>query len=211
MTTDDTENGWDNILEGFGLETEKQAPKSDPPAAKPAARPIHRPTLAARPEPEDELDDFGSGVEADQLAPRAALFDPGPETVADDDFDDSAPEPMDDDDDEDESEPVVGEASGEAGEIGEGGKKRRRRRRRKKKGGPTDSAEPGPLPAGDEDDESVVEEGEAPAEVEEDEDDDDDLPPSAVDEEMEAEVALPRPEWHVMTWNELVSKLYRPT
>jgi hypothetical protein len=31
-----------------------------------------------------------------------------------------------------------------------------------------------------------------------------------VDEEMDAEAARPRPEYHVMTWNELVSKLYRP-
>lgn len=210
MTTDDTENGWDSILEGFGIESEKHEPKSEPPAPKPAARPIQRPVLAARPEPDDEPDDFGSGVEATQLAPRAALFDPGPETVAEDDFDDSAPEPMDDV--EDDAEPIggdVGEA-GESSDTGEGGKKRRRRRRRKKKGGTTDAVEPGHLAAGEEDDESIVEEGEAPGEVEDD-DDDEELAPAAVDEELDADVALPRPEWHVMTWNELVSKLYRPT
>jgi hypothetical protein len=41
-------------------------------------------------------------------------------------------------------------------------------------------------------------------------DDEDGVAPTAVDEEMEAEVTQARPEWHVMSWAELVSKLYRP-
>ncbi len=33
---------------------------------------------------------------------------------------------------------------------------------------------------------------------------------SAMEEEMEGEAVGPRHEWHVMTWADLVSKLYRP-
>jgi hypothetical protein len=35
-------------------------------------------------------------------------------------------------------------------------------------------------------------------------------PLSAVDEEMEAEVTQPKPEWNVVSWVDLVATLHRP-
>jgi|SRR5262245_12534875 len=216
MTTDENDAGWDSLAEELGVEAEKPVPKAEKPAAPARPAPM-RPAAAPRPEPEDDAGDFGAGFD-DVPAPRGgALFDPGPDEVAaeSDDFDDAAPEPLDDDIDEAEpAEPVSAEEGQE-----EGKRKRRRRRRRKKKGGP--EGVPAGVPdvadeIGDDGDEEavaedVVEEGEAPAEIESDEDEDEEaVPHSAVDEEMEAEAAGPRPEWHVMTWAELVSKLYRP-
>src|SRR5262245_2948771 len=207
MTTDDAENGWDSLAHEFGLETHTPAPKADrsePPAKGPPPRPARDP----RPEIEGDADEFGAGV-TDEPPRREAFYDPGPDAVVDDieEFDDSAPEPMDDDE---------GEGSAAAAEVdpeGEGGKRRRRRRRRKKKGSggaaDKDTAETGEALLSAEQEDALVEEGEAPAEVEGD--DDEPAPPTAVDEEMEAEAAGPRPEWHVMTWMELVSKLYRPS
>ena len=90
----------------------------------------------------------------------------------------------------------------------EGGKRRRRRRRRKKKGAgePVESVvAPESVESDDE-----VEEGEAPAEVEDDDEDESDAPPSAMELELEEEIEQAQPEWHVMTWAELVGKLYRP-
>ena len=193
MTTND-ESGWDDLVEEFGLksDTPPVAAKSDAPVAKPAARPAK-----ALPEPEPEGDDFGLGLPASAPRSVAALYDPGPEAVSDDEEDD-----LDDE---------ASEAD-EASEGQEGGKpKKRRRRRRKKKGasvtGEGGSGELEAIPA--ESDDSNVEQGEAPAEVEDD-DDDEVTPHSAIDEEMEEEASQPRPEWHVMTWVELVSKLNRP-
>jgi hypothetical protein len=211
MTTEEPDNGWESLAEEFGLETAKPEPKVETPApARSAPRPAAtRPARATQPEIEEDADDFGAGV-TEEPSGRAALYDPGPDTVSDDadDFDDSAPEPMED---EGEESPAAGDSSaeGEGESEGEGGKRRRRRRRRKKKGAPgapEDDAEPTPADQAEED--SIVEEGEAPAEVESD--DDEPAVPSAVEEELDAEAAGPQPEWHVMTWAELVSKLYRP-
>jgi hypothetical protein len=56
-----------------------------------------------------------------------------------------------------------------------------------------------------------VEEGDAPDEVEDDETFNTEQPPhAAIEDEIAEEVAHPH-EWQVMTWNELVSKLYRPS
>jgi len=202
MTTDDTENGWDSLAEDLGIQ-------SPPPAEKPApaapARASHRPAPThrdPRPEIEQEAEDFGSGVTEE--ARSAALYDPGPETVVDHAADlPETTDPLD--------EGIEGDEPGlrEEGGTDEGGKRRRRRRRRKKKGGPAEAAAEGEAAAEDDEEEAAtVEEGEAPAEL--DADDDEEAAPSAVDEEMEAEATQPRPEWHVMSWAELVSKLYRP-
>jgi ribonuclease E len=213
MTTDQTDNGWDSLAEEFGLESgqepgrpEKSAAPDERPASRPAPK---RPARDPRPEIEQEADDFGSGLVGEAPPDRAPLYDPGPDAV-EEDVDDfgAAPEPLDDAEAEDA--PATGEP---AGEGQEGGKKRRRRRRRRKKGGGGAAEPAGAEPEVEEGTEETpedggVEEGEAPAEVEGDEDEE--APPSAVDEEMDAEAALPRNEWHVMTWNELVSKLYRP-
>ncbi len=202
MSTDDTDNGWDSLAEDLGIQ-------SPPPAEKPKlaapTRASHRPVGAhrdPRPEIEQEADDFGSGVTE---TPRpAALYDPGPETVVDHAADlEETTDPLD--------EGLEGDEPAGQGEgpTDEGGKRRRRRRRRKKKGGgPDGGAEEEPAAGEAEEEAATVEEGEAPAEVEGD--DDEEAAPSAVDEEMEAEAAQPRPEWHVMSWNELVSKLHRP-
>jgi len=217
MTTDESNSGWDSLAEEFGLEVDKPAAKPEqqtPPPAKPAPRPA-----ATRPAPrpveiEDEPDEFGAGVaEPEEPALSGALYDPGPDEMAGDDFDDAAPEPLEE---EDEGDEVAGEMEG-ASEGHEGGKRKRRRRRRRKKGGPgapepaaepPDVGEVGEVGEPAEAEEAIVEEGEAPAEVEGD--DDEPAPPTAVDEELVAEAAGPRPEWHVMTWMELVAKLYRP-
>ena len=205
MTTDDTDNGWDSLAEDLGVAPSAPAPKAAKPA--PAPRAAHRPTHRdPRPEVEQEADDFASGLTAEPPA-RAALYDPGPETVVDHASDlEETIDPADEGLEGDEP------AGTDEGEPGEGGKRRRRRRRRKKKGGAPGEAAEGE-PAADEADEAdeatTVEEGEAPAPLEGD-DDEDETAPSAVDEEMDAEAAGPRPEWHVMSWNELVSKLHRP-
>jgi hypothetical protein len=199
MTTDETDNGWDSLAEDLGITPPVPAPKAEKPA------PAHRPAAGhrdPRPEVEQEADDFASGLAAEPPS-RAALYDPGPETVVDHAADlDDAVDVADDGAEGDEP------AGTDEGEPGEGGKRRRRRRRRKKKGGgPDEAAEWEPV--GEEaDEDATVEEGEAPAPLEGD--DDEAAAPSAVDEEMDAEAAGPRPEWHVMSWNELVSKLHRP-
>ena len=216
MTTDDSDNGWDSLAEEFGIADAKEPPKPDKPAAvpsRPAGRPgSSRPARDPRPEVEQDADDFGSGLTAGPARDQAPLYDPGPDAVAeeDDDFGE-APEPLDEAEEGEDRPPTTeGVAEGQ-----EGGKKRRRRRRRRKKGGgaaETEEAEAGEAGGEPADVEAElvngVEEGEAPAEVEGD--DDEEAPASAVDEEMDAEVAMPRNEWHVMSWNELVAKLYRP-
>jgi hypothetical protein len=212
MAINETDNGWDSLAEEFGLESGQEPPKAEKPAPppRPAARPTpQRPARDPRPEVEGEADDFGSGLVADAPRDSAPLYDPGPEAVAEDadEFDDTAPEPLDEAE-EGEDTPATMEGVSEGPE---GGKKRRRRRRRRKKGGGPEAgaAEPSATPAAaDDEEETGVEEGEAPAEVEGD--DTDEVTPSAVDEEMEAEAAVPRNEWHVMTWHELVAKLHRP-
>jgi len=212
MTTDDNENGWDSLAEDLGLQPTEPAPKPEKPAPSTPPRSAPRPHRDPRPEVEQEADDFGSGVTAEPTA-RPALYDPGPGALmedADDLIADEAAEPIDDGAEGDEPHEAV-----EEGEQQEGGKRRRRRRRRRKKGGGPEEtvAENEPTAeaaeADEDDEDSGVEEGEAPAPLEGD-DDDEEAPHSAVEEEMEAEAAQPRPEWHVMTWNELVSKLHRP-
>ena len=207
MSTDDTDNGWDALADDLGIQTPPPAEKPTAPTPARTSRravPTHR---DPRPEIEQEADDFGSGVAEDPRS-RAALYDPGPETVVDHAADiEETTDPLDDGSEGDEP-PSHDEGPPEE----EGGKRRRRRRRRRKKGGGMDGgAESGPASEGGEtEDEEVatVEEGEAPAPLEGD--DDEEAAPSAMDEEMDAEAARPRPEWHVMSWAELVSKLYRP-
>jgi ribonuclease E len=205
MTTDDTDNGWDSLAEDLGVASPSQAPQAEKPSSK--SRTPQRPAPShrdPRPEVEQEADDFASGLGAEPPA-RAALYDPGPETVVDHAADlEETVDPADDGVEGDEP------TARDEGEAGEGGKRRRRRRRRKRKGGPGESAEGGSVTEETDEEAATVEEGEAPAPLENDDEDDDEAAPSAVDEEMEAEAAQPRPEWHVMSWHELVSKLHRP-
>ena len=206
MTTDDADNGWDSLAQEFGLPTSAPSPDADrpEPAKSPARPPAPRPARDPRPEIEAEADDFGAGV-TDEPSRREAFYDPGPDAVADDteEFDDAGPELLEDE--------IEDTSPSEGATEGEPGKRRRRRRRRKKKSGPggpeKDAADLAEAPSEPEDE--IVEEGEAPGEV--DDDEEEPATPTAVDEEMEAETAGPRPEWHVMTWMELVSKLYRPS
>lgn len=206
MSTDDTDNGWDALADDLGIQA---PPPTERPAPAAPVRPPHRPSAAhrdPRPEIEQEADDFGSGV-ADDPRSRAALYDPGPETVVDHAADlEETTDPLDDGSEGDEP------RAHDEGPAEDGGKRRRRRRRRKKKGGGPDTAADAESVAdeseADDEEATTVEEGEAPAPLEGD--DDEETAPSAVDEEMDAEAARPRPEWHVMSWAELVSKLYRP-
>jgi hypothetical protein len=213
-TNDESEGGWDTLAEEFGLEPKQSAPKAESAPARSGRLPApSRPARNPQPEPEQERDDFGSGVVDEPGPTRAAIYDPGPDSVADEDDFGEAPEPLEEEEDAeaaDDTEADEGEPTTEGDPEGQpGGKRKRRRRRRRKKGGgsPEGPGDEQSSPEG-EADEEVVEEGEAPGEVEDD--DEGDGPASAVDEEMDAEAVQPRPEWKVMTWNELVSKLYRP-
>jgi ribonuclease E len=201
MTTEDTDNGWDSLAEDLGIQAPPPAEKPKPAAPERAG---HRPTSPRRdprPEIEQEAEDFGSGVSEE---PRSgALYDPGPETVVDHAADiDETSDPLDEGLEGDEPAPRDEESPDE------GGKRRRRRRRRRKKGAGPEAEGDEDASAPEADEESTVEEGEAPAPLEGD--DDDAAAPSAVDEEMAAEVTQPRPEWHVMSWQELVARLHRP-
>jgi hypothetical protein len=230
MMTDSTEPGWDDLAKDFGLDDTATAPS---PAAEASAEPRTRdakPFYQGRPkvkpvhnpEPVAEDGDFGTEI-GDAPEP---MFDPGPDEVVD------AETGSDDFGDEPETE--GGEPASEGGEPGQEGKKKRRRRRRKKKKGPGDGTEAVASPEGkgvaegspdgdegepvaaaaarndDEDDEDDAT-SDAPQAIDEGDDDDDDGPmASAVDEEMDYAASLPKQEWKVVTWNELVSKLYRP-
>lgn len=204
MTTDETDNGWDSLAEDLGV-APTPAPKAEKPTAAPSPRTSRRPAAPhrdPRPEVEQEADDFASGLTTDPPA-RGALYDPGPETVVDHAADlEESIDPTD--------EGLEGDEPGghDEGEPDEGGKKRRRRRRRRRKGAAGEGAAEEGDAVAEEAEAATVEEGEAPAPLEGD--DDEESSPSAMDEEMEAEAAQPRPEWHVMSWNELVAKLYRP-
>lgn len=201
MTTDDTDNGWDTLAEDLGIPTPPPAEKPKPAAPERTAHRSPSGHRDPRPEVEQEAEDFGSGVSADPRS--AALYDPGPETVVDHAADvEEAADPLDEGLEGDEP------ATHDEGLPEEGGKRRRRRRRRRKKDAGPDAAADDHGSATEADEEVMVEEGEAPAPVEGD--DEDATAPSAVDEEMVAEVTQPRPEWHVMSWQELVSRLFRP-
>jgi hypothetical protein len=192
---DESDSGWDFLAEDLGITSDKPSPvpeKKESPPERPAHRPVARPTLIQ----EEDSGDFGEGLIEPSAEAPGALFDPGPDAVAEDDDDFESADTEDDGDDS--GVPGSGDQEGSGD-----GKKKRRRRRRKKKGGPVT-----PEIAEAAEHEAVVEEGEAPGEIESD--DDESESHSAMDEEMEAEAVGPRHEWHVMTWADLVSKLYRP-
>jgi ribonuclease E len=202
-TNDDSESGWDALADDLGVE----APKPVLPAERkePAPRRSIVSPYSPSSESEEPETEFGAGVSEEVPRPLEPLYDLGAETVTGDmeDFDDSAPEPLEDESDE-------SFAPSDEDEQ-EGGKRRRRRRRRKKKGAPASAGvEESAAEADMADEDSIVEEGEAPAEVEPDEEDERSAPASAMDEEIEEEIAQFRNEWHVMTWADLVSKLHRP-
>src|SRR3954470_13357438 len=123
MTTDDTDNGWDSLGEDLGLEA--PPPKAEKPAPAEPARPARRPAAGhrdPRPEVEEEADDFGAGVTANPPS-RAALYDPGPEAVAEDAEEmDEAVEATEDAVEGDEP------PARDEGAPDDGGKRRRRRR-----------------------------------------------------------------------------------
>jgi hypothetical protein len=203
--TNENDSGWDSLADELGIEPAKSNPHAEPPAkpkpepARPAPR---RPERDPRPEIEQEADDFGAGVVEEQIGSAETIYDPGAGPV-EDDIEEPGAETYED---VHEGYEPPGESEPE-GEGQEGGKRRRRRRRRRKKGGP--ESEEAPADVEMTEGETDVEEGEAPAPVEGD-DDDEVAPPSAMEEELEEEVAQQRPEWHVMTWMELVGKLHRP-
>jgi hypothetical protein len=202
--TNENENGWDSLADELGIEPSKPTPHSEPPAkpkSEPARPAPRRPDRDPQPEIEQEAEDFGAGVVEEPFGSAETIYDPGAAPI-EDDFEEPGPESYEDVHEGNEA-PAESDAEGEGQE---GGKRRRRRRRRKKKGGPEGEATPADVEMSEDQD---VEEGEAPAEVEGD-DEDDGAPPSAMDEELDEEVALPRQEWHVMTWAELVGKLHRP-
>lgn len=159
------------------------------------------------------------GIDEKPAAPVPEVTDSHDDADADDEFD------GDDTGDAGDTEETT--APGHA-EEGEGKKKRRRRRRRRKKGGaPAEGAAPvgevatEPVANGDSgefaaiadaEDDQIVEEGEAPDEINQngDEDDENDVIHSAVDEEMTQAGKDQRQEWKVMSWADLIGKLYRP-
>ena len=197
ITPDEFESGWDFLADDLGLsgdKTETSAAKAEPPAEKPAPKPAtSRPAPKPAPREEEEAD-FGGGIAESAPHSEGAMFDPGPDAVADEDEEFGAEEPD--------------AESTEDGEGQDGGKRRRRRRRRRKKGpGGPEASEGTVEEAGEET--ASVEEGEAPGEIESDDDDEEETP-SAMEEELEAEAVVQRQEWHVMSWMELVAKLYRP-
>lgn len=202
--TNENENGWDSLADELGIEPAKHEPHAEPPAkpkpetGRPAPR---RPDRDPRPEIEQEADDFGAGVVEEPFGSAETIYDPGAGQVVEDN---EEPGETYEDVHEGYEAPMESEAEGEGQE---GGKRRRRRRRRRKKGGPEGEGTPADVESAESD--AEVEEGEAPGEVDND-DDDEAAPPSAMEEELEEEVALPRQEWHVMTWMELVGKLHRP-
>ena len=102
-----------------GLESAKEPPKAEKPAPapRPAARPPHRPARDPRPEIEGEADDFGSGLVEEVTWKQAALYDPGPEAVAEDSDElGEAPEPLDDTDEPEDAPPTTeGVAEGSDG------------------------------------------------------------------------------------------------
>ena len=160
MTTEDTDNGWDSLAEDLGLETPPPAPRAEKPA--PAEPRLPRRPAAGhrdpRPEVEQEADDFGAGVTANPPS-RAALYDPGPEAVAEDAEEmEEAVEAMEDAVEGDEP-PARDEGAGD-----DGGKRRRRRRRRRKKGGAPDGAAEGEAAEAEEadDEAATVERGRGP-------------------------------------------------
>src|SRR3954467_839531 len=86
MTTDDTDNGWDSLAEDLGIEASPRGRKAEKPAAAEPPRAARRPAAGPRdprPEVEEEADDFGAGGTGAARS-RAALYDPGPEEVAED-------------------------------------------------------------------------------------------------------------------------------
>lgn len=98
------------------------------------------------------------------------------------------------------------------------GKKRRRRRRRGRRGAEgAETTETLEVPSVEVEAEAEEEATPPHEEVELEDapelDDDDDAevePMSAIDEEMEAEVAAPKQEWNVVSWVDLVASLHRP-
>ena len=169
----------------------------------------------AESEQENNWDDLADefGLFPDKPAPKAEppkpattfadlptpLFDPGPDEII------AEPEELEDLEDAGEEGDDESDEGTEPGQEG-GKKKRKRRRRRKKKSGQPEGEQPtlaetvAPAPMN-------VEEGEAPGEVEDDEEDAYNAP-NIIDEEIVA--AIPKQEWKIMPWAELIGKLYRP-
>jgi hypothetical protein len=204
MTDNDPlDSGWDTLAEEFGLAD--QTPKGAPTPKSEAAPKLAKKPAAKPPVEFDEGDDsFGAGIDdTSSPNPTVAMFDPGPDHIEHDLEEDDAIGEAAEELPDPEEEGEVGEAgeSVEATEEGGQKKKRRRRRRRKKGSGSSDATAEGKKV--EEADDS--EEDEASADI----DGDDDEPTSALDEVLVEEG--PRPEWKVMTWNELVGKLYRPS
>lgn len=210
MHTDDQDNGWDDLDDKLGLANESPTP-TPPPAKKSEPVVSH----------DDEQPDLHDG----------ALFDPGPEQILEETDHVGLPDVGEDEelDSSDSGElfdtdPAPGQEGSEGGEGGEGdgGRRKRKRRRRKKKKGPGDPNAPQDANTSEvgevteatvpDDAEAVddVEEGEAPA-VLSDEDDSEQAPVSAVEEELVASANEPKQEWNVMTWGDLIGKLYRPS
>lgn len=223
---DDNENGWDDLASEFGLEPDTS--KSKPQPAKPEREltAVEDETIPTPPPPRNlsnPLPEPDVALEEDEPQLHAgALFDPGPEQVLEDTgVSSTAATGEQEEFDETDSEELFDTEAGPEQEQEEGGKRKRKRRRRKKKKGPGEPAvgeaddseavegeesDVGEVTEATVPDDAEVEEGEAPEVLAEE----DHVPTSAVDEELEAVANQPKQEWNVMTWADLIGKLYRP-
>jgi hypothetical protein len=223
---------WDDLAAELGLEPAK-AKTPPPPSKQPPAEegPVRAEELPEpEPEPEDQVEGFPriTGGLTSDVAPAVVIEDPASGYAVVVSIDENVPSPPDESDEIlDAPDEVAFDDGGEEGaETPEGtpertGRRRRRRRRKKSRDDGTPAAEGvmsemngGDLDESaeelmDDDDESGgldAPEGAGPVEVAEDKP----AVPAAIEEELEAEVAEPQPQWNVVSWTDLVATLYRP-
>jgi len=221
---------WDDLAAELGLEPAKAEtpplPSKQPPAEEGPVRVEELP----EPEPEDQVEGFPriTGGLTSDVAPAVVIEDPASGYAVVVSIDEHSPSQPDENDEILEApDEVAFDDGGEEGtEPAEGtpertGRRRRRRRRKKSRDDGTPPAEEAMNEAiGAELDESAEDlmddedtagaseafEAAGPVEVAEDKP----AVPAAIEEELEAEVAEPQPQWNVVSWTDLVATLYRP-
>jgi len=221
---------WDDLASELGLEPAKA---ETPPLASKQPSAEEEPLRAeepTEPEPEDQVEEFPRitrGVTSD-VAPAVVIEDPASGYAVVVSIDENAPSSPDENDEilEAPDEVAFDDGGEEGAEQAEGtpertGRKRRRRRRKKSRDNGTPAAEEAMSEAsGAELDESAEDlmddedtagaseafEAAGPVEVAEDKP----AVPAAIEEELEADVAEPQPQWNVVSWTDLVATLYRP-
>jgi hypothetical protein len=219
---------WDDLAAELGLEPAQRPAASPTPKQPPAEEEPVRAAQPRAPEPEDEIEDFPriTGGLTSDVAPAVVIEDPASGYAVVVSIDEHLPSQSDEDDEILEAPDEVAFDEGGADEgtepAAEGtqertGRRRRRRRRKKSRdesGLIAEGATGGEL---DESAEDLGDEDEAPgsdeaAEAPGPEEVADDKPavPAAIEEELEADVAEPQPQWNVVSWTELVATLYRP-